>query len=227
MISLLIDTATNQGSIALYENERLLDSEIFSSESNHLQILHSSVDRMLKKTKTAYEQVDCYGVDTGPGSFTGIRIGVTTARTFAQLGKKYIFGVPSLDIISRGAPSFPGLICVALDGKKNRIFTGFYVFRANSPKRISDYFDLEPNELLVKINKYKKKYNEILFLGSAQATYQEILKKNELKSVFTPEKHFYPEAKNMYFCMKEQKLTKNYENILPFYLRPSDAETKR
>lgn len=226
MIGLLIDTATELGSIALYKDNNLLYSDIFSSGLNHLHTLHPAVDRMLKETGVSLIDIYYYGVDIGPGSFTGIRIGVTVARAFAQIENKYIFGATSLDIICQSVTSYKELICVALDGKKNRIYTAFYVFKNESPEKISDYSDIEPDELLIKIKKYKNKYNEILFLGSGQGNYLEVLKKAELKSVFTSEKYFYPEAKYIYYCMDKKNLSKDYEKIIPFYLRKSDAEEK-
>ncbi len=226
MIGLFIDTATELGSIALYEGDHVLCSKVFSSDLNHLQVLHPAIENMLKKTKILLNDVHYFGVDIGPGSFTGIRIGVTAARTFAQAGKKSIFGASSLDIISKSVSNYDKLICVVLDGKKSRIYTAFYIYKNDSAERISDYFDTEPRELLVKIDKYKEEHNEVLFLGSGQENYTDILKKTELKPVFTSAKYFYPEAKNIYFCMNKAKLSKDYENILPFYLRKSDAEEK-
>ncbi len=225
-IGLFIDTATELGSIALYKDDKLLYNNVFSSDLNHLQVLHPAIEKMLKQAKVSLNDIDYFGVDIGPGSFTGIRIGVTAARTFAQTGKKYIFSAPSLDIISKSSPNYDKLICVALDGKKNRIFTAFYVNKNDFTERISDYFDIEAGELILKISKYKKKYDEVLFLGSGQENYQDILKKCELKAIFTSEKYFYPQAKNIYFCMDKAKLSRDYESIIPFYLRKSDAEEK-
>ncbi len=227
MNGLFIDTATEQGSIALYKDDQLLHHEILSTQLNHLKVLHPTIEKMLKKRKVTLKEIDYFGVDIGPGSFTGIRIGVTAARTFAQTGNKYIFSAVSLDIISQSLTECKELICVILDGKKNRIFTAFYAFNKNSPQRISDYFDVEPEKLINMINKYKKKYNEVIFLGSGQDKYKEILKKINLKPTFTFEKNFFPLAKNIYYFMDKKKLSGDYEKIIPFYLRKSDAEEKK
>lgn len=225
-IGLFIDTATEQGSIALYKDDKILYNKVFSSDLNHLQVLHPAIEKMLKQAKVSLNDIGYFGVDIGPGSFTGIRIGVTAARTFAQAGKKSIFGTPSLDIISKSACDYDRLVCVIIDGKKNRIYTAFYVNKNDSSERISDYFDIEAGELLGKVNNYKKKYDKVLFLGSGQENYQDILKKCELKPIFTSTKYFYPQAKNIYFCMNKAELSRDYESIIPFYLRKSDAEEK-
>ena len=226
MIGLFIDTATALGSIALYKNNDLIDNTVFSSYMNHLQVLHPAIEKMLKK-HYALSDINVIGVDIGPGSFTGIRIGVTTARTLAQLGKIYIFGASSLDILCQDVPYQDQLICAVIDGKKNRLYSAFYVYKNQSPIRISDYFDIEADILVEKINHCKKKYSEVIFLGSGQEKYKHILKQIELKAIFTSKKYYYPEAKNIFYLLNKKKLTKNYEKIVPFYLRKSDAEENK
>ena len=102
----------------------------------------------------------------------------------------------------------------------------FYDFNKSVPERISDYFDIEPEILLDKIKNFKKKYDKMIFLGTAQERYREILKKSSLKPIFTSKEHFYPRAEHIYLCRDKDKLSKDYESIIPFYLRKSDAEEK-
>ncbi len=224
--SLFIDTATELGSIALYNNDTLLFSKQFSSQLKHLQAIHPSINEMLTETKTELEDIDVIGVDIGPGSFTGIRIGVTTARTLAQISNNYIFGITSLDIIAKSIPYYDNLLCVTIDGKKKRFFTAFYKFKNNRVERISNYMDIGIDELFEKVNKYNKEYKEIKFLGTGQSIYHDRLCEADINTAFTMDSAecCNPEAKNIYFFMDEDKLTREYEKVIPFYLRKSDAE---
>ena len=63
-------------------------------------------------------------------------------------------------------------------------------------------------------------------MGTAQEKYKEILKKSSIKPTFTSKQYFYPKAEDIYFCMDKKKLSRDYESIIPFYLRKSDAEEK-
>ena len=88
--------------------------------------------------------------------------------------------------------------------------------------------------MVLKINNYKNKYDSVLFLGTGQIKYKEILKKVKLAAFFTESNFFYPEAKDLHYLRTDirntslrPQLTKNYENIQPLYLRKSDAEENR
>ena len=90
MKSLFIDTATEKGSIAFYENDCLKYSRIFNQSLRHLARLHAEIQKMIKKLHINIRDIDLYGADIGPGSFTGIRIGVTAVRALAQFSNKKI-----------------------------------------------------------------------------------------------------------------------------------------
>jgi len=226
MISLYIDTATIRGSIALYNNDKLLFFRTLLSESNHLHVLHNTIEKGIKKAGVTLDEISAIGVDIGPGSFTGIRIGVTTARTLAQLGRIDIFGVPSLDILVQNIPFNDQLICSVVDGKKKRLFCAFYQFKGNVIKRISPYFDISAEELLKKISGFTSEFRSVCLVGELQRSDREILSGSEVKVNFLSRSYSWPRAKNIHFFQKQDhiKLSKDYEKIVPFYLRKSDAE---
>ncbi|MBU1078376.1 MAG: tRNA (adenosine(37)-N6)-threonylcarbamoyltransferase complex dimerization subunit type 1 TsaB, partial [Spirochaetes bacterium] len=224
MISLYIDTATIKGSIAIYNKDRLLFSRTLSSESNHLHVLHSTIEKGIKKAGITLEEISMIGVDIGPGSFTGIRIGVTTARTLAQLGRTAIFGVPSLDILCQNIPFYDQLICAVVDGKKKRLFCAFYQFDGKVVKRISSYFDISAEELLRKMFEYKCSFTKVQLIGALQQSDKNILLRSELKVNFASRAYFWPMAKNIHYLQGQDyiEIKKDYEKVVPFYLRKSD-----
>lgn len=227
MIELLIDTATELGSIALYRDNTLIYAIDFGSELKHLKSLHPAVKIALEECDINVNDIDVVGCNIGPGSFTGIRIGVTTARTFSQLGNCSIYQATSLDILCQKVPFFSGLICPVIDGKKNRVYGGLYQFtHKNKLKQLTDYLDVFPEQLVSMINKYKTEFDKVLFLGTGQIQYEETLNRSLLKSYFSGPGFYYPEAKYIHYCRPKSRLMKKYEQIKPLYLRQSDAEEK-
>lgn len=224
MIALFIDTATPQGSLALYRNGELLDSIRFGEQMNHLKTLHPSIKKMLERSGLSIKETGLYGVDTGPGSFTGIRIGVSAARTLCQLGGTRIFSAVSLDILCCKARSFGGLLVPVLDAKKNSLYTAVYSWEKKGLKRRSPYYDIRPEKLLEMLEERPDDGRTVLFLGDGQKEHHEILKRLKRKKEFTDSSFFYPEAKDIFFLMKGKRPSRNYESIRPFYLRRSDAE---
>lgn len=225
-ITLLIDTTTQQGSIAFFQKHSLVYENILTNKLTHLQSLYKGIDNGLKKIKFQIDDIKQIGVNIGPGSFTGIRIGVSTARTIAQLNKASIMGVNSLDILAHSCSVSSQLICPVIDGRKKRLFSAFYIFKDNNLIRLNDYMDISPDILVEKVNEYKKSYSEILFLGTGLINYMDILKQSNIDVEFA-EKKLYPHAKDIFSLLKEDKFTLNYNSIRPFYLRRSDAEENK
>lgn len=223
MKTLLIDTATPAGSVALFEDNRFLGEIIFNTQLAHLQTLHIAIRDLLKNLKTEIKEINLIGVDIGPGSFTGVRIGITTAKTFSQILKIGIEGVNSLMILAYKFPLEEYIICPIIDGKKERVYTA--LFRKNNKKleNLTGYYDINP-EKLVNIIKEQFGNEKIVFLGDGQIKYKEYIKSKLKNCEFTDENFYYPSAHDIFYLIKKENFNKDYNKIEPFYLRKSDAE---
>jgi len=124
-------------------------------------LLVPMIDKLLKKAGLKIRDIDCFAISVGPGSFTGLRIGVTVVKGLAYALKKKIIAVPTLDVISDNAKSFKGVICPVLDARKNKVYACLYRSDGKTIKRISKYMLLPLEELLKK----SAEYDKILFLG--------------------------------------------------------------
>lgn len=221
MLKLFIDTATQVGSIALFKDNELLGEKIFDERLRHLKILHTEINELMKKNSIDIKQIELIGVDIGPGSFTGIRIGVTTARTLAQLNNSYIEGIPSLDIMKNSYRSETDYICAVMDAKKNRVFAALYERDA----RITDYLDIEPAELKKIIDRFAPA-SPVTFIGDGGLKYESELKTINGEAVFIQD--LFPTAKFINKILSEKNsFNREYENVKPFYLRKSDAEINK
>lgn len=207
---LAFDTATDTLSVALNDVEHSI-----KQSSDHLEKLIPEIKNLLSECATNLEDIDLIAVGAGPGSFTGLRIGISTAKTLSQFKKIKLVAVPTLDTLAyQLLPSSIPVICPIIDAKKHKVYTAVY---NNKFERLTDYLDLTGDELLNLI----KNYDKILVVGNGIKPFSNILKKNNI--ILANEKQNYPNAK---FIVK---LSENYKpvhwtELEPLYIRASDAE---
>jgi len=158
---LAIDTSSDYLSIAILKEGKILAKYHRKSAMRHSIKLIPTIDKLLKKVRMKLKDIDCFAVSIGPGSFTGLRIGVTAVKGLAHSLKKPVVAVPTLDVIAWNSKGFKGIICPVLDARKNKVYACLYRSEGKALKRISKYLLLPMEELMKKINKFDK----ILFLG--------------------------------------------------------------
>lgn len=125
MLVLAIDTATLAGSAALYQ-DGLLASCFLHTKKTHSERLLPMIDFLLQSIDLELKDIDLITVVNGPGSFTGIRIGVTTAKTLAQMLHKPLAAVNTLEVLAANIASEKDLICPVLDARKKEVYTACY-----------------------------------------------------------------------------------------------------
>ena len=158
---LAIDTSTDYLSLAVLKDGSIPAKFHKKAGMRHSVLLVPMIDKLLKKAKLRIKDIDCFAVSIGPGSFTGLRIGVTVTKGLAYALKKPIAAVPTLDIIAGNAKNFTGVICPVLDARKKKVYACLYKSDGKIVSRISEYLLLPPDDLLKKTGKYDK----VLFLG--------------------------------------------------------------
>ncbi|MBI4974797.1 MAG: tRNA (adenosine(37)-N6)-threonylcarbamoyltransferase complex dimerization subunit type 1 TsaB [Candidatus Omnitrophica bacterium] len=159
---LAIDTSTDYLSLAIINGDKVSAKFHKKAEREHSRLLVPMIDRLLKKTKTKLKDIDGFCVSIGPGSFTGLRIGVTVVKGLGYSLKKPIVAVPTLDAIAQNAKGFCGIICPVLDAKKNKVYACLYRSDTKRIKRISKYLLLPMEGLMDRVKRLKGK---IFFLG--------------------------------------------------------------
>ena len=122
MIGLGIDTSTKLGSLALVRDDRLLIEDTIDAELNHSATLLPALRSALKNTGLSRADLDCIGVGVGPGSLTGVRVGIAFAKGVVFALRKPLVGVSSLEAIACRRRDFNGLISVIVDARMG----GFY-----------------------------------------------------------------------------------------------------
>ena len=149
MLILALDTCFNKSYLALCNDDKIIESKIIeSTDSNyHSAFLISSIRDILKNNNLLVKNIDMIGVNIGPGSFTGIRAGITIARVLAQQFNIKIFPVTSLNILSCHNKTDKRTITV-LDARKNKVY--FAEFQGT--KTITEPMLIMKDELIGKLN---------------------------------------------------------------------------
>ncbi len=224
MLALAIDTSTKAGTVALYHREKGLVTEVnLNVNLNHSDTVMSAIDILFELSGNSIKDVERIAVSTGPGSFTGIRVGVGTAKGLAYSLKVPVVGVNELDAIANLAPHTKMKIISLIDARKERVYYAEYSFGSGGKlERKSDYRD---GELRVILEGYRDE--EILFLGDGSIHYRDlIIEVMGIKAYFTSKSLSLPRASviaEVSFDMPEDNLFQ----LEPFYLSKTQAERNK
>lgn len=134
------------------------------------------IDKLCRMIDLDLNSLDYIASSSGPGSFTGLRIGVTTAKGLAFALNKSIIGVPTLDGLAYNIVYSDYLICPIMDARRNQVYTAFYLWEDNQPKRQSEYMAMDIEHCLEKTEAFNR---PVVFLGDAVPVYKETIKENE------------------------------------------------
>ena len=218
---LAIETSSQQLGVALMQGEQLVSAYALLGENPHAVELPDAVKRVLKAAHTTLEQVEAIVVDIGPGSFTGLRIGLAFVKALAFPTKKTVVGVPSLDVLAANFPWPSRLLCPLLDAKQKNVYAALYRTEAGHLKRQTDYL-LGPVETVLSQIK-----EPVMFAGDGCALYRDrITERLGSDAVFATQEQWLPRAETLVRLGAErlrQGQRDDPATLVPMYLYPRDA----
>jgi len=242
MIILAVDSSSKVATVALIKDEKLLGEITLNDKKEHSVILMNIIEDLLKNNNLTIDDIDGYAVSKGPGSFTGLRIGMATVKGLSfGSGKPYV-SVSSLDALALSVSNFDGIICPIMDALRNSVYTSLYrsnsTYYPNSDEAIAtdikyelpvtlekllDYSALDVDELIELI---KTKNEKVIFIGDGVDKYRDYLIEN------CPNCYFPPNHLNLVRASSLGELgsilLKNGSfddpNSAPFYLKKPQAE---
>ena len=136
-----IETSSRQGSVALGVGDDLVDTATLSADMRHARELLPALDELFHRHGWTPDRIDhCY-LSVGPGSFTGLRVGVTFARHLALATGARLCAIPTLDVIAANAadlPDRPSNLAVVLDAKRGQVFAATYSATTSGYRRVRD-----------------------------------------------------------------------------------------
>ncbi len=239
MLTLSIETSQPAGGVALVEGgELLVEMNIALKATTYSRSLFPAIERALELSGHQYHHLSQVAVSVGPGSFTGLRIGLSTAKGIAYSLGLPVIGVPYLDVMARGVLARPtARLCPMIDAKKKQVFTATYeVTKDGGINRISPY-------MAVKAERFFEFVTEagcyILF-GDGVRVYRASLEKSlEMRKDKGSFDVTFIEAPNhprpgLLGVMANEAIEKGEKgwirdpfSLEPLYIRPSDAEINR
>lgn len=222
---LSIDTATRISGLALHQGENLVAESFLHTAKTHSERLMPMILQILQNAGISFAELDAVAVAEGPGSFTGLRIGMATAKGIAQVRSIPLLGINTLDALAQCALGFDGLVAPILDARKNEVYTALYRSNAQSVGLTGDYRAVEPAILAREL---KDMETRVLFLGDAVQAYRGlILDILGPQAVFLPDRLSLPRASHV-GALAAQRLARGEADDLyelkPFYIRKSEAE---
>lgn len=172
---LAIDSSGIVASVAIVEEERVVAEFSSNDKITHSQTMLSMIDSMKKLLSIDLNSIEAIVVARGPGSFTGLRIGVSTAKALAMALNKKLVAVPTVDAIAYQIFDSDALICPMMDARRNQVYTGLYHMRNSELEIVEAQCAMDVAELIKKINARNER---VIFLGDGIPVYEEYIKEN-------------------------------------------------
>ena len=228
---LAIDTSGRLLSLALSKNDKIITEKNRKLKKfEHNRLLVKEIERMLKKSNLTLNDIDIVSVGRGPGSFTGLRIGLAAAKGLIFESKRKLMGVASFDAVAFNIKDTQRLIVVIEDARKHMVYGCIYLNDdMGKLERISDYQLLPLEDFCKDVIKISKKYKkDVIFTKDGINSYKEELTKVFKTANFADEKKWLPKAANIARLtfenckLNKKKKSKNIE-IEPLYLHSQYA----
>jgi len=221
---LAIEASTETGSFAVFGNKGLLGELTINCETTHSEKLLPGIKSLMDSINITFDDLKAVAVSVGPGSFTALRIAISTAKGIAFSSKLPLIGVSTLLALAERVMDLNSVICPFLDARKKEVYFALYKRSADlGLLKVKDEAVTTVEEMCEKIK------SRTIFLGNGVEVYGEkvksILKK---KAIFVPKALRLPAASTVaeigYKMLINGDYQKDLSSIRPIYLRSSDAE---
>jgi tRNA threonylcarbamoyladenosine biosynthesis protein TsaB len=222
---LAVDTSSSVAAAAIIDNEKLLGEYSINHKKTHSQKLMPMIRELMASLELKPEDIDIYAASSGPGSFTGLRIGVTAIKAMAYAVQKPVISVPTLDAMAYNIPMTDAYVCPIMDARNNQVYTALYKWENGIQNRYSDYMGIHLDELIQII---RNKNEKVVFLGDAVDLHSDRLG-SELKELYltAPGNLLLQKASSVAYAAlikARQKVFESCFDMSPYYLRKSQAE---
>lgn len=218
---LALDTTSLRGSVALQEDQRLLGLIYLATSTDHSATLLGRIDYLLKSANLSLEQIDAFAVAAGPGSFSGIRIGLATAKSLAQNQDKPMVAISALEALAFRGRFVGSLLCPMIDALRSQVYTMLYEPSPDGVIARTDPVVVAPAEWLAALPDAR-----ISFLGDGANRYAE-----QIHAAHRPDWKLLPISLCLADAVAEIGMRRlqagqgvRAETIDALYIRASDAE---
>lgn len=222
---LAVDTSSSVAAAAVVDNEKLLGEYILNHKKTHSHKLMPMIKEMLDSLELTPYDIDVFAASNGPGSFTGLRIGVTTIKSMAYAVNKPVIGVCTLDALAYSVSESKNIICPIMDARNGQVYTALYKWDNNMPHSITRYMGVHVSELVELIKGEKQ---PVIFIGDAVDIHK-VYFESKLGDMckFAPTNLMYRTAWSVAQIAVVKAVNGEQQScfdMVPYYLRKSQAE---
>jgi tRNA threonylcarbamoyladenosine biosynthesis protein TsaB len=219
---LAVDTATNACSVAIWKEHRLVVEDTNVTRQTHSRHLLSMIEKALSIAKIELSDLNGFIVTKGPGSFTGLRIGISTIKGLAKAINKPLIGISYLKCLAQQSAVTNGLVCAMIDARRGELYYALYRFDDSKIKVVI------PESVGPLSNLVEKIEENCLFIGNGVYENREGLRKKlGPKALFAPDFQHILRAETIIWAGQKQLENGRRENVgsfVPEYIRKSDAQ---
>jgi len=221
---LAVDTATKSCSVAIVDEESLLAEMTVVNEQTHSKHLLEMIRFVIKLSGFNISDLDGFAVTRGPGSFTGLRIGISSVKGLAAAQGKPIVGVSSLDALARQVSFSPYLISSLIDARRDEVYSSRYRFKDGNLIKEGKEQAVSPGDALDEINE------PCIFVGSGAVLYRKVIKDKLGEYAYFAQAYENTIRASTVASLSMDRFekgdTEDAETFVPNYIRKSDAQLK-
>jgi tRNA threonylcarbamoyladenosine biosynthesis protein TsaB len=222
MLILGIESATQQVGCAIGGNEGVIALFESAKGRRHAETLVPAVEFICRQTGIALSEIGVVAVDIGPGLFTGMRVGISTAKALAHALRVPMIGISSLDLLAFPLRHTNRLIATVIDARRGELFYAFYRQVPGGVQRIGEYRLGSPDDLAADLEQFP---DDVLCVGDGALRYRDRLERRGLE--FAEQWLAHPSAAPLVQLAHARALREDWVNtweLEPLYLRKPDAE---
>jgi len=225
MLILALESTAKAASAALARDGELVSRSFQNNGLTHSKTLLPMAEELLHQAGLTIRDVDAVAVAHGPGSFTGVRIGVSTAKGLCWGAEKPAIGVSTLEAMAWNGENAPegSILCCSMDARRAQVYNALFIFEDGAPRRLTPDRAISLEELVPELEKYQK---PVFVLGDGAELCYSFLVNTDLSVTLAPEEVRLQDAYGVCRAAAGKQPVSAAE-LLPVYLRLSQAERER
>lgn len=225
---LAIETSTMLGGIAVIEDDTLIAESRMNIKATHSGRIMTEIDMALRGAGLTLDAIDVFGIAAGPGSFTGLRVGLSTLKGLSYAARKKVVSVSTLEAFAWNIPFSLHLVCPLLDARRKEVYAAVFEWYGDGFRKIIGERTLNIDSLLRAVSEDSGK--SVVFLGEGALLYRDRIEAAlGEKAFFGAPQDMVPSPANVaHLCMKRARdgLFDDPAQLVPSYMRKSEAELK-
>ncbi len=227
MLILAFETSAKAAGVALHDGQRLLAECYQNTGLTHSQTLMVMAEDLLKQCGLTPQQVEAVAVAAGPGSFTGVRIGVAAAKGFAWGAELPLYGVSTLEAMAKGLGCYEGVVCAVMDARRNQVYHALFRVEKGVYSRLCEDCAIALSDLSQQLQALDC---PIYLVGDGSSLTYNTLSKENSRLILPPEHRMHQRGAGVALVAAEKIAAGESgcaEKLEPNYLRLSQAEREK